>query len=85
MSVTISAGNNSLNFEMTPNVVQPTTGTLTGVVTDATTGLPINGVTVSLSGVTTTTDSGGNYGFTNITPGTYTLTFTKSGYQTLTV
>ena len=85
MSVTILAGSNSLNFEMTPSVVPPTKGTLTGQVTDATTGQPINGVTVSLSGVTTTTDSSGNYGFTNITPGTYTLTFTKSGYNTLTV
>jgi large repetitive protein len=85
MSIVIVVGSNERNFEMTPAVIQPTTGTLTGVVTDATTGLPINGVTVSLSGVTTTTDSGGNYGFTNITPGTYTLTFTKAGYITVTV
>ncbi|MGL5077338.1 MAG: SdrD B-like domain-containing protein, partial [Waterburya sp.] len=38
----------------------------------------IDGVTVALSnGQTATTANGGNYQFTNLTPGTYSVTFTK--------
>jgi hypothetical protein len=85
MSITIAAGNNERNVEMVPAVVPPSKGTLSGVVTDATTGYPLSGVTVNLGGATTTTDSGGNYGFSNITPGTYTVTFSKSGYTSVTI
>ncbi|MBN2412799.1 PKD domain-containing protein [candidate division KSB1 bacterium] len=42
------------------------TGSLSGKVTDATTGDPISGATVTLGDSSTTTDSGGNYSFTNI-------------------
>jgi hypothetical protein len=55
--------------------------TIKGVVTDASTRLPIPGVTVVLAGNSVNTDAGGNYVFDNITPGTYTISFTKTGYQ----
>jgi hypothetical protein len=55
------------------------------VVTDASTGLPIPGVAVVLAGNSVLTDAGGNYTFDNITPGSYIVSFTKTGYQTVTL
>ncbi len=46
--------------------------------------LPLSGVTVTLSGAataTTTTDSNGNYSFTGLANGAYTVTPQKSGYS----
>jgi len=46
------------------------------------TGAGVSGVTVKLSGAaskSTTTDSGGNYSFTGLTSGSYTITPSKSG------
>ena len=77
--VTIVAGNNELNVQMTL-----ITGTLFGVVTDASTGAPIQGVAVSLNGASTSTNSSGAYAFAGIVPGSYTIIFSKSGYQTIT-
>lgn len=64
---------------------------ISGRVTDANNN-PINGVVISSSaGRTTTTDSNGNYTFSDLPAGSYTLTPSKSGYvfspasQTLTV
>ncbi|MDD5510779.1 MAG: carboxypeptidase regulatory-like domain-containing protein [Dehalococcoidales bacterium] len=82
MSIVINSGPNTLNIQMT--AVVPPTGTLTGVVTDSATGAPLQGVSVTMAGTTVTTAADGSYGFTNITPGTYTITFTKSGYTTVT-
>jgi protocatechuate 3,4-dioxygenase beta subunit len=59
--------------------------TIKGVVTDASTGLPIPGVAVVLAGNSVLTDAGGNYTFDNITPGSYIVSFTKTGYQTVTL
>ncbi|GIF64195.1 hypothetical protein Ais01nite_22300 [Asanoa ishikariensis] len=59
----------------------PTTGTVSGVVTNAGTGNPIVGAAVTLtpgSGSTTTT-SGGAYQFGAVAPGTYTVTATSAG------
>ncbi len=61
---------------------QPSTGTLTGRVTDAKTGLPIPHATVLLEGTehrVTTSDSG-VYRITNILPGTYTAVARLLGY-----
>ncbi len=65
----------------------PTTGTIQGMATDATTGAPLAGVTVTVTGTATlnaTTGLDGTYLFTNVPPGTVTITASKSGYQTLT-
>lgn len=62
------------------------TGNLSGVVTISGTQTPLAGVTVALNNVlTVSTDSQGVYHFTNIPPNTYTLTATKTGYDSHTV
>lgn len=59
-------------------------GDITGTVTDAATGKPVAGATVSTSATSTTTDSQGNY--TLVLPaGSYDLTVAAYGYDTKTV
>ncbi|MBA7681916.1 hypothetical protein ES703_90260 [subsurface metagenome] len=62
----------------------PGLANLYGVVTDAETGLPLSGVKVSIDGLVVYTDASGNYGFEGLTPGGYTITFEKEGYETVT-
>jgi len=59
----------------------PKSASLQGNVWDAGSGDPIANATVTLNDYSTTTDVYGNYSIANITPGSYTLTFTKSGYE----
>src|SRR5262245_63054188 len=65
-----------------------TTGSINGKVADSSGGV-LPGVTVSatspsLMGVqTSVTDTGGNYRFPGLAPGTYTLTFELPGFNTL--
>src|SRR5690348_8282609 len=67
-----------------------TTGALTGVVTDPSGGV-ISGATVTLTNSGTgavrsaTTDGGGNYKFSLIPPGSYSLKFEAAGFKTSTV
>jgi hypothetical protein len=62
------------------------TGTLTGVVTDASTTLPISGATVDAGGGhTATTAADGTYTIANLAAGTYNVTASKSGYNSSTV
>ncbi len=63
-------------------------GTLTGTVTDSTTGLPISGTLIQVkSGATvvasTTTNTSGKYTLT-VTQGTYDIVASKTGYGTVT-
>jgi Domain of unknown function (DUF1929)/Carboxypeptidase regulatory-like domain/Glyoxal oxidase N-terminus len=58
---------------------QVTPGSFSGTVTD-TTGAAIAGATVSFSGGSTTTSSTGTYSFGSVTPGTYNVTASKSGF-----
>jgi hypothetical protein len=74
----IVSGVNTLNVTMTL-----TTGTLTGKVTDSASGAGIAGVSVAMTGASTTTDSSGNYTIEGIPPGTYVITFSKTGYQSV--
>jgi len=60
----------------------PGRANLYGKVTDAITGSPISGVSVSLNGLEVYTNASGNYSFTGLEPGGYRLEFSKSGYQT---
>ncbi len=54
---------------------------VTGVVRDGTTGLPLPGVTASLeSGTSSVTDAAGRYTLTGLSTGLYRLTFMGSGY-----
>lgn len=58
-------------------------GALAGIVTDQD-GQPLDGVSVSLSGFSTVTNQNGIYYIEDIPVGNYTITFTKSGYGTIT-
>ncbi len=60
-----------------------TTGSISGVVTTATTTVPLAGVTVSTNpnAGTATTDASGNYSM-SLPAGTYTVTFALAGYTT---
>lgn len=61
------------DFEFTTTESQE--NTLTGMVTDAFNGDPIAGATVEIAGLSTTTDSEGNYIITNIPAGTLNADF----------
>jgi hypothetical protein len=59
----------------------PTTGSISGHVTDATTSAAISGATVSVSGgPSTTTDASGAYTISSLAPASYDVTASKSGY-----
>lgn len=68
---------------------EPQPGNLTGTVTSSSTGMPISDVTVTFTDSSktsaTTTGSDGKYTIANITSGSFTATFEKSGYLTQTV
>lgn len=80
--VSVTAGNTTTsNFALT--AAPPTTGTLQGTVTDASTSAAINGATVTIvGGASTTTNASGFYQFTNVAAGTYSVTAAKTGYGT---
>ncbi len=65
-----------------PPTPPPGKANLYGVVSDAVTGEPISGVLVTLNGIETLTDAGGNYIFEDLDPGEYALQFSKEGYET---
>ncbi len=75
-------GSNELNVGLTP--IPPPVAELYGTVTDAETGYPIEGVKVTIDGVVTYTNASGAYAFEGLAPGSYTITFEKEGYETLT-
>ncbi len=62
-----------------------TTGGLAGTIKDSTTGAPIAGVQVEAvspsQNASATTDAGGHFVLQALAPDTYTLNFTKEGYQ----
>jgi hypothetical protein len=60
-----------------------TPGTITGKVTDSANGNPLEGVSVSYSGGSTTTDANGDYTLANVNPGEVLVSFAKSGYATI--
>ena len=59
----------------------PPTG-LEGNVVSVTSGLPIEGVAVSISGFVDSTDTNGDYGIYGIEPGLYDVVFDKAGFNT---
>ena len=61
----------------------PTTGSITGHVTDSTTHAAISGATVTISsGPSTTTDAAGAYLFSNLNPAGYSLAASAGGHTT---
>jgi hypothetical protein len=79
-SVSIQGGvTATANFTLSPPA---STGTVTGKVTNISTGGVISGATVSWSGGSTTANSSGIYTLNNITAGSQTITATATGYLT---
>jgi hypothetical protein len=77
-SVTIGAGGTTRNDVVL--AVAPTTGSLVGTVT-AVGGGVLQGVSVKVGASSpATTGAGGGYTVSGIAPGTYTITYSKSGY-----
>jgi len=69
--------------EAAPPTPPPGLANLYGKVTDAVTGRPIPQVQVTLNGLETYTNAGGNYAFADLEPGEYILQFSKEGYEPL--
>jgi choice-of-anchor B domain-containing protein len=71
-------------FVFSPNYVRACY--LEGVVTDSVCGSPLTGVTITISSVNVTdqTDLTGNYATGTAIPGTYNVTYSKTGYQSQT-
>ncbi len=70
-----------------PLSANPETGIVKGTVTDASTNQPLHGASVTIDGSYTgnsATDTSGTFIFTNVTPGSITLTATNPGYNTVT-
>lgn len=63
----------------------PTKANLYGVIRDSTTGTSVGNATVTLLGITVTSDVNGNYSFQAIEPGTYSLTAVATGYLETTI
>ena len=61
----------------------PELANLYGIVTFRETGAPLEGVKVSVDGITTYTNASGEYSISNQSPGSYTMTLEKEGYETL--
>ena len=74
---------NALNATASNTINVSPVGNLFGRITDNMTGLPIVGATITLSpgGLTTTSNSGGNYSFTSVTAGAYTVTVSATNYN----
>ncbi|MBR4390881.1 MAG: carboxypeptidase regulatory-like domain-containing protein [Bacteroidales bacterium] len=68
---------------MTSCVKEISTGDIQGIVTNANTNEPIQGVNISLSptGLSTVTGSDGRYEFNNLTAGQYTVQGVKNGFE----
>jgi len=82
-SVTVTGGNTSTaNFTLTAAASK---GTVTGKITNASTGGLVASATVSWSGGSTTTNTSGIYTLTNVTAGTQNITAVKTGYLSRTL
>ncbi|MCK4266887.1 MAG: carboxypeptidase regulatory-like domain-containing protein, partial [Thermoplasmata archaeon] len=80
-------GNHMVNdktWTFTTRSAEPTeTGSIEGSVVDEN-GDPVIGATVTIEGYSTTTDANGDYSFTDVPVGDYTVRVEKSGYETTT-
>ncbi|HET9391979.1 MAG TPA: TonB-dependent receptor [Candidatus Rubrimentiphilum sp.] len=68
-------------------IAQATSATVSGRITDSQTGGPVVNATVTLKGPSTytaTTDASGSFSVSNVTPGIYSVSITKTGYNPLT-
>lgn len=77
----------ALSLAVVTRTAHAQTGKITGVVTDAQTGQPIEGVGVQLvgTGVGAMTNSSGRYFILSVPPNTYEVTARRIGYQSSTI
>lgn len=73
MDITLHEGDNEFNAQLVPIAAN-----LCGVVTDAE-GYPREGVKVTINSLSTLTDASGQYRFTGLAPGSYTIEFSEQG------
>lgn len=82
----VAGGTFVFSSALTP--VAARTTAIQGTVTDAQSGHPVSGVTISLSGTTTAnavTDAQGSYGISDLTAGDITVNVTAVGYNSVSV
>ncbi len=77
-----SVGDLALTKGSTTPPTPPTTGVVRGVVSDASTRLPLAGVVVSVSGVNSVTDADGSYQISDVPSGTVIVQASLAGYVT---
>jgi len=76
--ITVAMGQTTnIDFTLTPT---PTTGHITGIVTDASTGNPVVGANVTANGHSVLTGADGSYTL-ELQHGTYTITASADGYE----
>ncbi|MBI2133932.1 carboxypeptidase regulatory-like domain-containing protein [Candidatus Woesearchaeota archaeon] len=80
-NITISAGSTVHASIYMSRFVVFSNGTIRGYAIDNSTNLTVSGVTVSINGINSTTDSSGLYSL-NVTEGKHVLIASKSGYDT---
>ncbi len=83
--VTVTMEVETANFDIRNNLelnvsMMRDIGTVTGLVSDIETGLPIEGVSIELNGETVISDASGVYVFEGLEKGDYTLEFSMEGY-----
>ncbi len=86
VTVNITAGS-IIDLGTIPLSSSPTTGIIKGTVTDADNGQPLSDVTITVTGSFTgsiITGADGTFIFDNVTPGTVTITASKTGYYSVT-
>ena len=82
----LGGSSNAVNGDLTGAFGHTTTGSISGIVTDAQTTVGIVGASVTCTcGGGATTGTGGTYSITNVTPGNYSVTFSATGYVSRTV
>ncbi len=69
------------NLDTKSIIVELPLGTIVGNVTDASTGLPIAGATVTAGDYTNISDANGYYIMSGVTPGNYTVAVSAAGYE----
>ena len=77
--VTVTSNTNTTaNFQLTAS--SGGNGTITGKVSNISTGGALSGAAVSYSGGSATSDASGNYTLSNVATGTYTVTVARTGF-----
>jgi thermitase len=83
LTVSVLSGTTAVaNFSLSQIIIP---GSITGSVTDAKDGSPIVGAAVTDGTRTATTDASGKYTIADVPPGSYEVTVSKEGYESLTV